>query len=80
MDASLVGGTAWEAGWFSCFVLQARHVRLNIEHQLPYAPLYAQRVLKHLDAPHEVKLDIVERATLALEEGDPGLGTCDDNE
>ena len=43
-------------------------------------PFNSKSVLEHLDAPHEVKLDIVERATLALEEGDPGLGTCDDNE
>ena len=74
--ASFVGGTDCAAGWASCFELQPRHVRLRL---VPggrvggFVPINTQGVLKHLDAAHEVELDIVERAAFALEERNAGL-------
>ena len=38
-----------------------------------FVPFNTPGVLKHLDSQREVKLDIVERAVLALEEHDAGL-------
>jgi hypothetical protein len=36
------------------------------------APFNAQSILQHFDAAHEVGLDIVERATLALQQSNSG--------
>lgn len=39
------------------------------------APLYSQSIFEHFDSPHKIELDIVERPSFALEEGDTCL--CD---
>ena len=59
--ASLVGGTACAAGWASCFKLQPQHIRLGFVRRRVggFVPFNTQSVLKHLDSPHEVELDVV---------------------
>ena len=63
LQRGFVGGTDCAAGWASWFELQPRHVRLRLvpEGRVGgFVPFNTEGVLEHLDAAHEVELDIVE--------------------